>query len=64
MLYTDWLARKGLYAALGVKEEDMLGVGDVERVVPSDEDVEAPATDPAARRRQVEAFIAASGGDV
>jgi hypothetical protein len=53
-----------MFAALGVKEEDMLGVGDVDSILPADDSAEPPATDPVERRRQVEAFMAAAGGDL
>ncbi len=63
VIYTDWLARKQLFAALGVKDEDMQGVGEVGRMLNEDE-VEPVATDPVERRRQIEAFVTAAGGDI
>jgi hypothetical protein len=47
-----------------VKENDMVGIGDQLDVVDDDSYVEPPATDPIERRRQVEAFMAAAGGDL
>jgi hypothetical protein len=60
-LYTDWLYRKALLAALGVEEDDMLGVGEQDSVLDNTVEPAAPSGSDE-RRRQVEAFIAAAGG--
>ena len=55
----DWNKKRQMLSALGVEDIDML-----DDVVSGrrDDEPEPAATDPATRRRQIEAFVAGSGG--
>lgn len=58
MLLDDWLKRRQLMAALGVKAEDMDVLDDLAAAV---REPDAPPPEPSVRAAQVAAFIHQSG---